>query len=275
LLKSATTYFPSAGALRLSRAVRRAPQDWPAQFFAIADPITDKEDERYTAASTISEIDSIMPDKAEAKTDAPVRGPSFESMHLRDYFFERIPETEVEVNNIARLFPSERAITIVRTGMEARKREMPQTHLGKFRFLHFATHGFLPVEPGIREPALVLSYDGKDEDRMMLSLSEILSLKLHAEMVVLSACNTGSGKVTRAEGVASLGMAFLSAGAESATVSLWQVPDKSTSLLMQEFYKNLLHGMSKSQALASARESLVRQGYSNPFFWAPFVLTGE
>jgi CHAT domain-containing protein len=79
------------------------------------------------------------------------------------------------------------------------KLELLQTDLGRFKFVHFATHGFFPVEPGIREPALVLSYDGEDEGRMMLTLSEILQLRLHSEMVVLSACNTGSGRLTRAK----------------------------------------------------------------------------
>jgi CHAT domain-containing protein len=93
--------------------------------------------------------------------------------------------------------------------------------------------------------------------------------------VVLSACNTGSGKVTRAEGVASLGTAFLAAGASSVAVSLWQVSDNSTAIFMQEFYRNLLKGMPKAASLAAARAALVAQGYDNPFFWAPFVLTGE
>jgi hypothetical protein len=147
--------------------------------------------------------------------------------------------------------------------------------LGGFRFVHFATHGFFPVEPGIREPALVLSYDGEDEGRMMLTLSEVLQLKIHAEMVVLSACNTGSGRVTGAEGVTSLGTAFLAAGASSVTVSLWKVEDKSTSILMQQFYRNLLSGMSKKAALAAAKSTLASKGYTNPFFWPPFVLTGD
>jgi CHAT domain-containing protein len=159
--------------------------------------------------------------------------------------------------------------------MDARKRDLLETDLGRFRFVHFATHGFFPVEPGIREPALVLSYDGKDEGRMMLTLSEVVQLKLHADIVVLSACNTGSGRVTRAEGVSSLGTAFLAAGASSTTMSLWKVSDRSTAILMQEFYRNILKGMPKSAALASARSALVSKGYTNPFYWAPFVLTGE
>jgi CHAT domain-containing protein len=93
--------------------------------------------------------------------------------------------------------------------------------------------------------------------------------------VVLSACNTGSGKVTKAEGVASLGTAFLAAGASSVTVSLWQVSDTSTAVFMQEFYRDVLKGMPKAAALAAARSTLFTQGYDNPFFWAPFVLTGE
>jgi len=110
---------------------------------------------------------------------------------------------------------------------------------------------------------------------MMLTLSEVLQLKLRAELVVLSACNTGSGRVTRAEGVSSMGSAFLAAGASSVTMSLWQVADKSTAVLMQEYYRNLLKGMPKPAALAAARAALFAQGNTNPFFWAPFILTGE
>jgi CHAT domain-containing protein len=194
------------------------------------------------------------------------------NLATRGYIFRRLPNTATEVTSIAALFPSS---ATVRTGVDARKLELLQTDLGRFKFVHFATHGFFPVEPGIREPALILSYDGEDEGRMMLTLSEVLQLKLHAEMVVLSACNTGSGRVTRAEGVASVGTAFLAAGASSVTVSLWKVEDKSTSILMLEFYRNLLKGMSKDVALARARSTLVSEGYTNPFFWAPFVLTGE
>ena len=95
---------------------------------------------------------------------------------------------------------------------------------------------------------------------------KILQLKLRADMVVLSACNTGSGKVTRAEGVASLGSAFLAAGAASVMVSLWQVADSSTALLMEEFYRNLVSGKSKPAALAAARQTLIAKHYENPFF---------
>jgi CHAT domain-containing protein len=275
LLKTPTSYFPSAVALRLSRAILRSKREWRAQFIGIADPVISKDDERYASASILSKIESLTPQSPARETQPLVRAQvSVDSLKTRGYIFDRLPNTATEVRNIAALFPS---AAITRTGVDARKRELLQTDLGTFRFVHFATHGFFPVEPGIREPALVLSYDGEEEERMMLTLSEVLQLKLHAEMVVLSACNTGSGKVTRAEGVASLGTAFLAAGASSVTVSLWKVDDKSTAILMQEFYRNLLKGMPKDAALAAARSTLVSKSkdYTNPFYWAPFVLTGE
>jgi CHAT domain-containing protein/tetratricopeptide (TPR) repeat protein len=273
-LKTATEYFPSAAAFRLSRAAIRTRPVWREQFMGIADPITSPEDERYIAAAVLSEPKTAAPEPAQNETPG-LRGISIEKIKSRGFALERLPQTATEVKAIASLFPGGVLNTEVRTGINAGKRELMQTDLSRFRFVHFATHGILPVEAGIREPALVLSYEGPNKDDMLLTLSEVFQLKLHADMVVLSACNTGSGKVTKAEGVASLGTAFLVAGASSAIVSLWHVADNSTTILMQELYRNLLKGMAKPAALAAARTSLISQGYDSPFFWAPFVLTGE
>jgi CHAT domain-containing protein len=283
-LKTSTTYFPSAAAFTLARAIEPSRAEWRKQFVGIADPITSKNDPRFGAVTLLSTItaeeshpevgNSKMSTRSESADLPYSETPSMDGLNTRGYFFNRLPETSTEVGSIAALFPPAPA-TLVRTGLDATKSKLLQTDLGSFRFIHFATHGFVPVEPGVMEPALILSYDGGDDQKMMLSLTDILQLKLHAEMVVLSACNTGSGKVTRAEGVASLGAAFLTAGASSTVMSLWKVSDLSTSLLMQEFYRNLLKGMPKNSALAAARSALVSKGYSNPFFWAPFVLTGE
>jgi CHAT domain-containing protein len=110
---------------------------------------------------------------------------------------------------------------------------------------------------------------------MLLPISTIMRLNIDADSVVLSACNTGSGQVTRAEGVMSLGRAFMTAGASSVTVSLWEVSDESTALFMKQYYRNLLLGKSKAEALAEARTWLFQNGYRQPYFWAPFILTGE
>jgi CHAT domain-containing protein len=274
LLKTATEYFPSAAVFRLSRTAVHTRSAWQEQFIGIADPITSPSDERYVAAALLVKP---KPDKsASIQQDiSAVRGVSMNTLRSRNFALERLPGTATEVRGIAGLFSGGATVAEVRTGMDATKQELMQTDLGRFRFVHFATHGVLPVEAGIKEPALILSYNGTSQDDMLLTLSEVFQLQLHADMVVLSACNTGSGKVTRAEGVASLGTAFLAAGASSVTVSLWHVADNSTAILMQEFYRNLLKGMPKAAALAAARSTLVTQGYDNPFFWAPFVLTGE
>jgi len=102
---------------------------------------------------------------------------------------------------------------------------------------------------------------------MFLSMTEVLALNIKADLVVLSACNTGSGAISRAEGVMSLGRAFLVAGTSSVTVSLWQVSDTSTVLFMEEYYRRLLSGEKKDQALADARLTLFKGGYKDPFYW--------
>jgi CHAT domain-containing protein len=269
LLGTPTEYFPSSAALRLARTSIHATGDWQELFIGIADPITSSADPRYQAVSLVSDPGP------QTGPGQPNGATSLDRIVSRGFSLERLPGTADEVHGIASLFASTPSKAETRTGMDATKQELLRTDLARYKFVHFATHGILPVESGIKEPSLVLSYDGRSKDDMLLTLSEILELKLRADMVVLSACNTGSGKVTRAEGVASLGSAFLAAGAASVTVSLWHVADNSTAELMEEFYRNLVKGMSKAAALAAARSALVAKGYDNPFFWAPFVLTGE
>lgn len=271
LLGTPTEYFPSSAALRLARTSIHATGDWQESFIGIADPITSSDDPRYQAVSLIADPG------AETKPGQPNTSTSLDKIVSRGFSLERLPGTAAEVNGIASLFALTSSKTETRTGIDATKQELLRTDLSRYRFIHFATHGILPVESGIREPALVLSYDGKGKNDMLLTLSEILEFRLRADMVVLSACNTGSGKVTKAEGVASLGSAFLATGASSVTVSLWHVADNSTAELMQEFYRNLVEGKTKSESLAAARSALFSKEYvnHNPYFWAPFVLTGE
>jgi CHAT domain-containing protein len=271
LLGTPTEYFPSSAAFRLARTSIHVTRDWQESFIGIADPITSSDDPRYQAVSLISDIG------AQTGVRQPNSSSSVNRIISRGFTFERLPGTADEVNGIASLFTSTPAKAETRTGMDATKQELLRTDLARYQFVHFATHGILPVESAIAEPSLVLSYDGRGKDDMLLTLSEILELKLRADMVVLSACNTGSGKVTKAEGVASLGSAFLAAGASSVTVSLWHVADNSTAELMLEFYRNLVKGKTKSESLAAARSALFSKEYvnHNPYFWAPFVLTGE
>jgi len=271
-LTKATTYYPSAVSLRLRRTANHSSR-WQSALLGIADPITSSEDERFELAQALKNPEkNPSAGKTEIKDDGQASHP--ERLKSRGFTFERIRGTAAELQMIAGLLKERNQPVDVRYGVNATKAELLDTDLGKFRFVHFATHGVLPVDAGIPEPSLVLSYGPKPED-MFLSMSEILKLKLQSESVVLSACNTGSGKISKAEGVMSLGRAFLASGSASVTVSLWQVSDESTAVLMAKYYQGLLEGKKKSLALAEARYAVFASGSKNPFFWAPFIVIGE
>ena len=273
LLRKPTTYYPSAVAFRLARTVVH-PSGWQETFLGIGDPITSPEDERFQVAKVLQSSNRFEEGRV-GPTIQPKPGPNPGLLKSRGFSFERLPGTGLEVKSIAALIAEQKETTDVRLGASATKQALLDTDLSKFRFIHFATHGILPTDSAIQEPSLVLSYDGVAVADMFLSISEILHLKLQAESVVLSACNTGSGKISKAEGVMSLGRAFLAAGSASVTVSLWQVSDDSTALLMEDYYKELLQHKSKSVALADARYAVFVSGSKNPFYWAPFIVIGE
>jgi CHAT domain-containing protein/tetratricopeptide (TPR) repeat protein len=274
-LTKPTTYYPSASALRLSRAASHRPK-WENAFLGVADPITSPADNRFEVATALRP--AVHGPSKRDEGDRPgkeVQPPGSDALKARGFSFERLPGTAVEVESIAALLRTGGQSVDIREGVTATKDAVLDTDLSRFRFVHFATHGVLPVDTGVTEPSLVLSYDGVAPSHMFLSMSEILDLKLSSESVVLSACNTGSGKISRAEGVMSLGRAFLAAGSSSVTVSLWQVSDESTALLMRRYYQSLLDGKRKNIALAEARNAVFMSGQTDPFFWAPFIVIGE
>jgi CHAT domain-containing protein len=137
--------------------------------------------------------------------------------------------------------------------------------------IHFATHGLLGDVKGDVPGAIVFAASGQDNG--LLTASEIFDLKLNADLVVLSACDTGRGAIT-GDGVIGLSRSLIAAGAPSIVVSLWAVNDSSTSVLMSEFYRNLKTNPDKAQALRQATLSTKKQ-FPNPRDWAAFTLIGE
>ncbi len=119
--------------------------------------------------------------------------------------------------------------------------------------------------------AIALAPSGKHDG--LLTSCEILDMKLNADLVVLSACNTGGGNIT-GDGVISLSRALITAGVKSVIVSLWSVPDNSTAFLMSEFYRYFQHNPDKAAALRQAMLA-TRKKYNNPVDWAAFTLIGE
>lgn len=177
-----------------------------------------------------------------------------------------LPGAEQEANAIASLLGTQAL-----TKQQATKAAVVK-RLGQARFVHLATHGLLDDFKGLGVPgAIALASTSKDDG--LLTAGDLLNLKLKAELVVLSACDTGRGKIT-GDGVIGLSRSLISAGAPSIVVSLWKVPDAPTGLLMTEFYRNLKQNPDKAQALRQAI-LITKQRHPNPADWSGFTLIGE
>src|SRR6185503_1848503 len=150
--------------------------------------------------------------------------------------------------------------------------------LSQYRIIHFATHGLLNSEhPELS--GLVFSLvdrQGKPQNGF-LRLHEVYNLNLPAELVVLSACQTGLGKDVKGEGLVGLTRGFMYAGAARVMASLWQVDDLATAELMKLFYANMLgDGMRPAAALRDAQVEMWKQKqWRAPYYWAGFTLQGE
>jgi CHAT domain-containing protein len=160
------------------------------------------------------------------------------------------------------------------TGKQATKATIVR-QMSTVRIIHFATHGLLDDFQGLGVPgAIALGPDGTgQENDGLLTANDILDMKLNAELVVLSACDTGRGRLT-GDGVIGLSRSLITAGVPSVLVSLWKVPDRSTALLMTEFYKNLQRNPDRATALRQAMLTTKRQ-HPDPIDWAAFTLIGE
>ncbi len=146
-----------------------------------------------------------------------------------------------------------------------------------YSILHFATHGFLDKDRPVLS-SLAFTEDSDSGESNFWQAYEISKSQLNADLVVLSACETGYGKFETGNGIASLARAFMYAGAPSLVVSLWQVHDEATSDLMTRFYDHLDGGMKKDEALRQAKLDFIQsaQGITqHPAFWSPFIMMGK
>jgi CHAT domain-containing protein len=152
------------------------------------------------------------------------------------------------------------------------------SQLSQAKIIHLATHGLLEYGQGEGSQdldipgAIALAPSGTDDG--LLTAREILNLKLSADLVILSACDTGQGRIS-GDGVIGLSRSLLSTGVPSVIVSLWAVPDAPTAQLMVDFYRNWQSGqLDKAQALRQAMLTTMSQ-HSDPRDWAAFTLIGE
>lgn len=171
---------------------------------------------------------------------------------------------EEEVQTIAKTFPNSKVLLRQNATKSAFKMLGPQ-----FSYLHLATHGKFDPDTPLKS-GLLLASDAQGEG--FLNLGDLYSMRLNADLVTLSACETGLGKVSNGDDVVGLTRGFLYAGSNSIGASLWEVDDLATSLLMTEFYANLKRG-DKREALRQAQLA-TKAKYPHPYYWAAFQLTG-
>jgi CHAT domain-containing protein len=192
--------------------------------------------------------------------------------------FQPLPYAEEEVSSIGRLYRSKKKDAEVFVKEDARESLLKSGAGRPFKVLHLATHGFVDDRIPALSGLLLAPGAAPDGEDGFLRLNEIFQLKLGADLVILSACETALGKEVRGEGMIGLTRAFFYAGARSVVASLWMVSDRSTALLMREFHAHLLDGEDAPAALRRAKLGLLKSKdprFRHPFFWAPFIVIGR
>jgi len=330
------SYAPSATTLDIlcRQRTARAKKDWERPLFALADPPFSTEQlaemkseaKAATAAAgegTLGATPKFPLGRARSSKSLSVAPPQAASAFLplnRAIRFDRgaapprLPGTRREAEVLAKLFGAEKSLLLV--GPDASERKLFEAsergELAKCRYVHLATHGLADGErPELSALLLARATEDRDYDGL-LQMREVFHLQLDADLVVLSACQTGLGKRLSGEGVVGLSTAFFFAGTPSLVMSLWNVPDASTALLMHRFYSNLRAGQRKAAALREAKhwlrsltwrelvelgqnepslgdltralgevtvsprgEPVADRPFAHPYYWAGFVLTGD
>lgn len=195
--------------------------------------------------------------------------------------FRELAETEDEAREIKELLKAPEESNPLQL-KEAASRSMVlnlnrAAKLSNYRYLLFACHGLLPGEVDrVVQPALVLSHPEKEG---YLTMGDVFGLQLNADLVSLSACNTGGGKEVRGEGVMGLTRAFMYSGSPAVSVTLWSIESQSAKELDVGLFSNLAQKQGRAEALRQIKLALLRgekgEKYRQPFFWAPLVVFGD
>lgn len=183
-----------------------------------------------------------------------------------------IKGTKDEINAISGLFPTRKLFDHKATETYFKK------HAGEFSILHLAMHTIIDNQNPLYSKLVFSSPESGSEDDGYLNTYELFSLHLPGELAVLSACNTGSGKLERGEGIISLARGFFYAGIPSVIMTLWEIEDHSSADLMARFYENLKDGVPNDIALQHAKIRYLEGAgklKSHPYFWAGYVSIGK
>lgn len=261
----------SASTLAVVRKEVAGRQIAPKSVVALADPVFMKNDERVKAANKSPAGDESAKVRQLVQAAAEDTGVASDGLYV-----PRLPGTRKEAEQIVAMAPPGQGRLAL--DFAASRETVMSAELSQYRYVHLSTHGFLnSVHPELSGVVFSLVNERGESQEGFLRSHELFNLKLPAEVVVLSACQTGLGKNIRGEGFVSLTRGFMYAGAPRVVVSLWAVSDWGTTELMVRFYQGMLkEGMRPAAALRAAQISLMNdKRFASPYFWAPFTLQGE
>lgn len=249
---------PSASVLAVLRSEAAAREPARKMLAVLADPVFNASDSRV------------------ARRDEPSASRLRAGYDLDGTRFVRLRFTRTEAEAIARLAPPE--ATLKALDFDASRETVLRPDFGQYRIVHFATHSLLDNQrPELSGVVLSLVDRSGQRQNGFLRLYDVYNLKLGAELVVLSACQTALGDEVKGEGLIGLTRGFFYAGASRVVASLWETDDRTPAELMKRFYESLLaRGESPAAALRSTQLAAWKMaGWEEPYFWASFILQGE
>ncbi|MEG4247806.1 CHAT domain-containing protein [Microcoleus sp. Pol10D4] len=258
--------LPSASTLGVLRQNYNDRQPPNRSLAILADPVFSANDERVknsSSATTQQAVESANPGLSRSRGDKTGQ-------------FDRLNFTRQESQIIQALFPANSRTESL--DFEASRATATSPNLSQYKIIHFATHGFAnSAHPELSGIVMSLVDEKGNPLNGFLRLTDIFNLKLAADLVVLSACQTGMGQNIQGEGLVGLTRGFMYAGAQRVVVSLWTVDDEGTATLMSSFYQGMLQkGLTPAAALRAAQlEMLKQEKWKFPYYWAAFNLQGE
>jgi CHAT domain-containing protein/tetratricopeptide (TPR) repeat protein len=279
----AVAQIPSVTALT---ALRSLPEGNPNRknFVGFGDPYFSASQEKSAQKNTSTQL-AMRGIPLKLRSAPKMAGVSSAELAL----LPRLPDTSQEIEEIAKVVGAQPSDIFLHK--QASVKQVVSMDLSDRKVIMFSTHGLVPGElNGLTQPALAMSSPEVtgDQDDGLLTMDKVIALKLDADWVVLSACNTAAGEGAGSEAVSGLGRAFFFAGARALLVSNWPVDSVASRQLMTDLFKRQQQnqGLAKSEALRQAMLNQVDQGgmregntmrysYAHPLFWAPFVVVGD
>jgi len=277
--------LPSASTLAVLRKETAARKPAPMQVAVLADPVFDASDERLKPAAVNDPQKKDPPQNEnstaatadDSATDLLTRSAADMGMTTKGVIYlPRLLSTRQEAKSILAAAAAGQSLQAL--DFDASRATATSPALAQYRIVHFATHGLLnSTHPELSGLVLSLVDQKGKPQNGFLGLQDIYNLNLPADLVVLSACETGLGQEIQGEGLVGMTRAFMYAGAPRVVASLWRVPDRATAELMKQFYAGMLgEGLRPAAALRKAQLTLSKEKrWSAPYYWAGFTLQGE